>query len=319
MIGRPRQRRTLLDAGDSHGESLAVAAEERGELRRLKVRRYVPATDEFVVVVPAGERDAQLADSLMATGLFEYADPDWLLAPLSQDLVGQSALRGPAPAPTSPMLPLIPLPGFPLCPDDPDFLSQWHHQANAMASCAAWAGFTGAPNVSIGICDTGLRTTHEDLQLHRLEGYNAVDQLWESAGGQITPVHSHGTRTTGTAVANGNNGLGVVGVGWDLAHPMVRVSNQSNGNAFLSDIQHGARTSIESGDRVANVSYHGASSASNPATASYIKSRGGLLLWGAGNTSSNFSSSDRDDDDLIVVSASDQSDSLAWFSSSGRS
>ena len=318
LIARPIPRRALMQAGFSLEQSLTLAAKARNELARYEVLRYVPATDESVLVVPAGMGEEELVELLMATGLFEYVDPDWILFPLSQQVAGQTALKGPAPSPTQPTFIDLPLLVIPQCPDDALFPSQWHHQPAVMDSCAAWGGFTGGPSVSIGICDTGIRTTHEDLQLHRLEAYNAVDQLWESEGGQIGPIFPHGTRTTGTAVANGDNALGVTGVGWNLGHRMVRVSNLSDGSAYLSDIQHGARTSIESGDRVANVSYHGASSASNPATATYIKSIGGLLLWGAGNTSTNYSFADRDDDDLIVVGATDPTDGLAWFSSYGK-
>jgi len=317
VIVRPYQRRALLDAGFSLEQTESLAASARRELGRFDLLRHVPATDESILIVPPGMSEAQVADRLMASGVFEYVDPDWILSPLSHQLTGQSAPRGPAPAPSPNNFPLLPLPDSPHCPDDPFFFSQWHHQPGVMDSCAAWNQLTGGPSVSIGICDTGIRTTHEDLLLHRLEGYNAVDRLWESEGGNINPVHVHGTRTTGTAMANGNNGVGVSGVGWNLSHRMLRVSNVSTGNAFLSDIQEGARTSIESGDRVANVSYHGASSASNPATATYIKSIGGLLLWGAGNTSTNYSGSDRDDDDLIVVGSTDPSDNLASFSSYG--
>jgi PKD repeat protein len=280
----------------------------RRKLREFELLRHVAQTEEYIVLVPAGQTEAQVAQALMQTGNFEYAEPDWRLYPISS-----------APSAQSVQVQLgagaqLPRQWIPRCPDDPLFPAQWHHAAERVASCQGWLLTTGTPAVSGGVCDTGLRTSHQDLQLHRLEAYNAVDRLWESEGGQIGPVHYHGTRTTGTVAANGNNGVGVAGLGWDLSHRMIRVSNQSDGGAYLSDLQHGARTSIESGDRVANVSYHGAASGSNWTTATYIKSIGGLLLWGAGNTSANYSHVDRDADDLIVVGATDQNDALASFS-----
>lgn len=323
LIVRPWQRRALRDAGFSPREVVRLDADARRELARHERLEHVPATDDTILRVPGDRTEAQLADELMATGLFQYAEPDWLLAPLGttppQQQVRPSRPKAGPPAP--PISPGWVAPLFRDCPDDPMFVSQWHHQAGALDSCAAWGawpGTTGGPHVSIGFCDTGIRTTHEDLQLHRLEGYNAVDMEWESAGGAIGAIHRHGTRTTGTGAANGDNGLGISGVGWNFSHRMIRVSNTSDGNAFLSDLQHGARTSVESGDRVANVSYHGAWLASNGPTSTYIKSIGGLLVWGAGNTSSNVSNADRDLDDMIVVSASDENDMLAAFSSYGN-
>jgi thermitase len=187
-----------------------------------------------------------------------------------------------------------------------------------MQSSDGWSIHTGNSTVSVGICDTGIRTSHEDFQLHRLEGYNAVDQKWEGQGGDISAVHPHGTMTTGCAAANGNNGVGIAGVGWDLSHRMLRVSNSSGGSAYMSTLQHAARTAVESGDRIASVSYSGVDTSSNLTTASYIKSIGGLLVWAAGNDGRNLTYGNRDNDDIIVVGGTDSGDSKAYFSAYGQ-
>ncbi|MCP3979095.1 MAG: PKD domain-containing protein [bacterium] len=272
--------------------------------------RHVPSTGESIIRIPAGKTAEQVADSLMATGLFQYAEPDWILYPAGPpELQTRPASR---PEPVS-----MPVQGVPNCPNDPLYSTQWHHQPNIMDSCNGWSATTGSSSISVAVCDTGIRTTHEEFQLHRLEGYNAVDMLWESEGGNITPAHRHGTRTTGAVAANGNNGLGGSGVGWNLSHRMVRVSNASDGGAQLSDITHGARTAAENGDRVVNVSYHGVTLNANKTTASYIKSLGGLYIWIAGNTSANLGG-DRDSDDLIVVGGTDPNDDLVWSSAYGN-
>ncbi len=284
MIARPQQRATLVAAGlGAQADALLTVALR--ELSNFEVTARVAATDEFLFVVPQGTENA-VAGRLMRTWAFEYVEPDWTLYPIS-------------------------------CPNDALFAQQWHHQATRMQSCAGWDLHTGNPSVGIGICDTGVLTTHEDLQLNRREAYNAVDLRWESAGGNIGPVHPHGTQTTGCAAANGNNAKGVAGVGWNLSHRMMRVSNVSTGSAALSTLQHAARTSIENGDKVASVSYSGPDSSSNLTTATYIKSIGGLLIWAAGNDNRNLTLGSRDADDLIVVGATDQSDLKASFSAFG--
>ncbi len=308
LIVRPVQRQDLSAEGVPLEQVFERRRRARLDLRKFELVRHVAQTDEYILRVPAGQTEEQVAAALMATGDFEYAEPDWRLYPISPGPTAQ----GP-PTHVGGRVETPPLP-WPRCPDDPLFPAQWHHSAERIDSCQGWSLTTGTPTVSVGVCDTGLRTSHQDLQLHRLEAYNAVDQLWESEGGQIGPIHYHGTRTTGAVAANGNNGVGVAGLGWNLSHRMIRVSNQTDGGAYLSDLQHGARTAIESGDRIANVSYHGASYGSNQTTAAYIKSIGGLLLWGAGNTGANHSHIDRDADDLIVVGATDQNDALASFS-----
>jgi PKD repeat protein len=286
LIARPLQAEALAEAGMSAREIEASLAAAREEMSYYEIIHHVRATDEYVFKVPAGLTENGVARRLMDTGLFQYVEPDWIVYPVA-------------------------------CPDDPRFGNQWHHQSNRMQSCAGWDIHTGSPSVGVGICDTGVLTSHEDLQLHRLEGYNAVDRKWETQGGNIGPVHPHGTNTTGCAAANGNNGVGVSGVGWNLSHRMLRVSNSPGGSAYLSDLQHAARTSIEAGDRVASVSYSGADANSNLTTATYIKSIGGLLVWAAGNDGRYLSFGDRDADDLIVVGATDQGDGSAWFSAWG--
>ncbi len=286
LIVRPLQRADLLAQGIGTAEAdarMEIAREEVGEYPLIS---YVPQTDEYIVRVPEGETESSVSSRLLSLGVFQYAEPDWIVYPIG-------------------------------CPDDSRFGSQWHHEPQIMQSCDGWDLHTGLPSVAVGICDTGIRTTHEDFQLHRLEGYNAVDQLWESQGGNIGPVHPHGTMTTGCAAANGNNAVGVAGVGWNLSHRMLRVSNSSGGGAYLSDLQHGARTSIESGDRVASVSYSGVDSASNLTTATYIKSIDGLLVWAAGNDGRNLTYGNRDADDIIVAGATDSTDAKAWFSAYG--
>ncbi|HEX9793612.1 MAG TPA: S8 family serine peptidase [Planctomycetota bacterium] len=251
------------------------------------LKEYVAATDEFVFRVPDGMHENAAAGQLLASGLFQYVEPDWTVYPIG-------------------------------CPNDPLLGSQWQHDANRMDSCAGWDLHSGNPSVAVDICDTGVRTTHEDLQANRLEGYNAVDRVWENSGGNIGPVHPHGTMTTGCAAANGNNGKGVVGMGWNLSHRMMRVSNSSGGGASLSDLQHAARTSVENGDRVPSVSYSGVDPNSNLTTATYIKSIGGLLVWAAGNDGRNLTFGNRDNDDIIVAGATTSSDSKASFSAYGN-
>jgi len=87
----------------------------------------------------------QVAAQLMATGDFQYVEPGWIVFPIAG-------------------------------PNDPQFGSQWHHQANRMNSCAGWDITTGDPTVSVGVCDTGVLTTHEDLQLQRPESLPRLRQ-----------------------------------------------------------------------------------------------------------------------------------------------
>ncbi len=285
LIVRPIQPQHWQAAGLSEQQIEQRRQEALAALHDYPLVEYVWQTDEFIVSLPQGQTENDAANALLATGQFQYAEPDWIVYPLD-------------------------------CPNDALFNSQWHHVN--MDSCAGWDIHTGNPTVTVGICDTGIRTTHQDFQLHRLEGYNAVDRVWESQGGNIGPIHPHGTMTTGCAAANGNNGVGISGTGWNLSHRMLRVSNSTGGSASMSTLQHAARTAVENGDRVASVSYSGVDTSSNLSTATYIRSIGGLLVWAAGNDNRNLTYGNRDNDDIIVVGATDINDNKASFSAYGQ-
>ena len=287
MIARPMQVADLQQRGVSHEQSEALHLAGHMMMSGFQVHEFVPATDEYIFAVPARSSENLVARELMSTGAFQYVEPDWTVYPIG-------------------------------APNDPMFGSQWQHNANRMQSADGWDIHTGNPTVGIAFCDTGIRTSHEDFQLHRLEAYNAVDRVWESAGGNIGAVHPHGTMVTGCGAANGDNGVGVSGMGWNLSHRMMRVSNSSGGSASLSNLQHAARTAIEAGDRVASVSYSGPDSSSNLTTATYIKSIGGLLVWAAGNDNRNLTFGNRDNDDIIIAGATNSSDTKASFSAYGQ-
>ncbi len=287
LIARPLQPEAQAKRGLSAEEAQAEQLEARRivEAAMSRLVEYVPQTDEYVFAIKPGTTENEVIQQMTATGLFEYVEPNWRVWPLA-------------------------------CPNDSRFSSAWHHPI--MQSCDAWDVHTGTSAVAVGICDTGIRTTHEDLLLNRLEGYNAVDRRWESAGGNIGAINPHGTQTTGCAAANGNNSRGTSGMGWNLSHMMARVSNRSDGSASFNDITHGARVCAESGCFAVNASYSGVTNSSARSTADYIRGLGGMLFWSAGNSAQNMTSPDRDSDDLLVVGATTSGDTRASFSSYGN-
>ncbi|MFT4540921.1 MAG: hypothetical protein ACI841_004559 [Planctomycetota bacterium] len=284
LVARPLQLADASAYGLSITELNDRARLANELLSQYELTRYQHRTDETYFAVPVGSDEQRIANSLLSTGAFQYVEPDWTLYPVA-------------------------------CPNDSNFGSQWHHAAGLMDSCAGWDVGTGDPSVVVAICDTGLRVTHEDIQLHRREGYNSVDGLWENSGGDISAVHPHGTMTTGCAAANGDNGVGIAGVGWNLGHRMMRVSNDSSGGSSIGALTDAAMTAVDAGDRVASVSYSGVTSAGVETAGQYCRNNNALLVWAAGNDSANLGGSR--DDSVIVVGATDINDALASFSAFG--
>ena len=286
MIIRPIQAAQAAKRGLNNAQIAKLRKAAVNHIRALTtVKEYVWETDEYIVLLKNGVSENDLAKQMLATGEYDYVEPNWMVYPT-------------------------------IIPNDSRIAQQWHHKSNNVDSYGGWDIATGDPSVSAGICDTGVKTTHEDLLLHRLEGYNVPDRKWENNGGQINDINGHGTWTTGTACANGNNGKGVSGMGWNLSHRMLRVTNSSGGGAFISDLTLGARTAIENGDKVASVSYSGVTSGSVKSTATTIKGMGGLLFWAAGNEGQRLGG-DRDADDIMVVGATTSSNNKSSFSNYG--
>ncbi|NOG55714.1 MAG: S8 family serine peptidase [Planctomycetes bacterium] len=248
-------------------------------------------TGRQVIRVPFGYDEQLAAAELMATGDYEFAEPDWIVYP---DAIFQEPQQ-----PTA-------------TPDDPYFYNQW--QLEAMNCEAAWSTTTGDPSFVVAICDTGIDETHPDLAANRLTGYNAADGVTEAEGGAVSDVQGHGTMTAGCAAAIGNNGVGVSGTGWDLRHMTVRVTNASSGAAYMSDLTAAVMWAADNGARVINVSYSGVDSAAVQAAGAYARQRGALVVWAAGNEARYL---EGDHPDVIVVAATDENDAPASFSNYG--
>lgn len=251
-----------------------------------RVRRYIPQTDEFILVAAAGPEVAgapeqRLAEQLMATGLFQYAHPNWIVYPNAT-------------------------------PNDARFSEQWHHVR--IESQAAWDLHTGDPSVIVAVTDTGI-VPHEDLP-NRVPGYNAVSHVPEAEGGDLTDINGHGTHVAGCAAAKGNNTVGVSGVGWNLSVMPIRVSEAPNGGASYEALLEGARWAAENGALVVSASYSGIGYEAIETTGQYIRSLDSSFMWAAGNSASNHAGWDFPN--VMVVGSSDSADQRSGFSSFGR-
>lgn len=282
MIVRPVGYDDLAKRGITGQAARDIRARAIARIRP-QLRRVIPRTDLHVVRIPAGGNENSYSSQLMATGDYRYAEPNYIVYP----------------AVTT--------------PNDPLFSAQWHHQV--MGSTIGWNYGTGTPNVTVGICDTGIKKDHEDLQASILPGYNSVDELTEANGGDVNDVNGHGTHVAGCATAIGNNNRGVAGVCWKAKILPVKVSNSPGGGAAFDDILGGAQWAAENGARVVSASYSGVQNQSVGDMGTYIKGLGGIFLYAAGNSPVNL---DFWHPDTIVVSSSSTSDRASGWSAYGR-
>jgi subtilisin family serine protease len=261
----------------------AAAGKSRTALARVSpiMVKSSKLVEEYVIRVPGGMNEGELASMLMATGDYEFVEPNWTLYPA-------------------------------IIPNDPQFGSSWQH--TRLQSAAAWDLNTGSSDVIVAVCDTGVDLDHPDLMASLVPGYNSPTTTAQVDGGQVGDILGHGTFVSGCAAARGNNGTGVVGVGWDFKIMPVRITNNSNGTASLFDINEGARWAGENGASIVNVSFSGGTSGSNQTTGAYLKTLGSLLFWAAGNDGS-FISPNRPD--YVIVGSTTSSDNRSGFSNFG--
>jgi len=288
-------------ADPSSAESRARYQRALETIDRYEVLDHESALDCFLIEIPEGETEESLSRRLMGMGLFDFVEPNWRGFP--QDCPNEGAVGG----------------------GTDDFDAQWHHRA--IESCRGWDLHTGDPTTVIAFVDTGIRTTHEDLTLNRRRGYDALARCWESVGPpcEVGPMATdgssmggnagHGTGTTGAAVATGNNGVGIAGVGWNLGHRMMRVTP---GDAFASycitlfPVCHAAIVAAQEGDRVVSVQVGLVYSEAASLLGTVLRDEyDTLLVWSAGNGSGGSPPLDtghRDADDIIIVGGIRQND-----------
>ena len=237
--------------------------------------------EEYVVDVPAGMSEGEMAALLMATGEYEFVEPNWLRYPT-------------------------------VTPNDSQYSSSWQH--SRLQSASAWDLNTGSSEIIVAVCDSGVDLDHPDLAASLVSGYNSATDTAQADGGDVNDINGHGTFVAGCAAARGNNNRGVVGVGWNFSIMPIRVTNNNDGTAGAFDITEGARWAAANGAHVVNASFTGGAEASAQFAGRNIKTNGGLLFWAAGNSNAEIGPNRPD---LVLVSSTTSTDRKSGFSNFG--
>ena len=235
-------------------------------------------------------------------------------------------------------------------PNDNDFSYQWNLN-NVGQVVSGYVGITGADidavrawdlatgdgSVVVAVVDTGCHLTHPDLAANLWTNgieipNNGVD---EDHNGYVDDIHGwdfvdndnmpqdatgHGTHVAGTIGAQGNNDIGIAGIGWQASIMPLRFMNAFDQGTVADAIQ-AIEYAVANGARIINCSW--GSTGYSISLSSVMANADALFVCAAGNNTSDndqsgFYPASYPLNNVLSVAASDQMDRLAWFSNIGR-
>lgn len=234
-------------------------------------------------------------------------------------------------------------------PNDPQYSNPGLYGLSRISAPFAWDLATGSSSVVVANIDTGMRLTHEDLVSNLWtnpdevagngvddDNNGFVDDVngWDFRFNDSDPSdqHGHGTHTGGTIGAAGNNGVGIVGVNWNVRLMVIKIYNAAGNDttsAMLINAYNYVRMMKLRGVniRVSNNSYGGCQEACgyDQATKDAIDALGdaGVLnVFAAGNSGQNtettpFFPGSYNSPSILNVASSTSDDSRSGFSNYG--
>jgi len=205
--------------------------------------------------------------------------------------------------------------------NDPLFTQQWG--LAQIGAPTAWATTTGS-GVRVGIVDTGVDLTHEDLAGKVVESTSCVGAAGDPAKcqGSAQDDQGHGTHVAGIIAATRDNNLGISGVAPD-AQLVVAKALSAQGAGTIADITAGIKWVVDHGARVVNLSlgdpnflFTSLLGTDMSEGIEYAWSHGAVPVVASGNTNYlGLGSSNYGNLDAIIVGATGPNDQVSSYSS----
>jgi serine protease len=202
-------------------------------------------------------------------------------------------------------------------PNDPLYASkQWH--LRRVGAEKAWS-YTCGQGVTVAVVDTGIACFDKgpfsrgtDLAGTRCEGgWNFVSDTREAYDDQ-----GHGTHVAGTIAQTTDNGVGAAGLAFCASLMPIKVLNKQ-GFGSVANVAEGIRFAADEGAQIINLSLGGPiKSAILKDAVDHALSAGVVIVAAAGNSGKKVGWPAAYPG-VVAVSATDDTDKIAWFSSRG--
>lgn len=203
----------------------------------------------------------------------------------------------------------------------------------------AWRVHKGSRNVIVAVIDTGVDYNHLDLKNNmwvNTAEKNGKEGVDDDENGFIDDIHGysffegdsmdnngHGTHVAGVIGAEGNNGIGIVGVNWEVSIMAVKFLN-ARGSGTLEGAVEAIKYALDNGAHVMNNSW-GSTQKSEILKESIIKTEqaGVVFVAAAGNAGTDsdqrpYFPATYDVDNVISVGSINNRGKMASFSNYGK-
>jgi thermitase len=187
---------------------------------------------------------------------------------------------------------------------------------------AGMAAFPSSGGVKVGIVDTGIQTSHPDLQGKVANCARSQGLLPIFSGtiqeGSCADDNGHGTHVAGTISANANNGRGVAGVAFNSPLAVCKALGGPLGTGSTSDVANCITWAHDKGAKVISMSLGGGASTTLKNAVDYAWKSGGangsVLIAAAGNDGDATLNYPAAYPNVVSVAATDDRDARASFS-----
>ncbi|HET7922923.1 MAG TPA: S8 family serine peptidase [Gammaproteobacteria bacterium] len=268
-----------------HGDSSRILA--RLGISSEREQRFIGGEARLSLIKLSGYMNVMEAvRTLRASGLVEYAEPNYYRYPLATTKACDTTIVANHPEDSGQSC---------TTPNDPDIANAWYinNEGNSAGTAvagadmnllAAWHIVKDADDVKVAVVDDGFDLDNPDLAFDGTGVSCVSDKACNgtAAATKTDGTEDHGTYVSGSLAAVGDNGVGTAGVAWHTDLLPIKT------DLSVASIANGIRYAVDHGAKIINESFGGPTPSDTEYDAlKYALDHDVLVIVSAGNSDSN--------------------------------